>query len=128
MRISDWSSDVCSSDLHSSKKLLEFPTAWKEPSAAVPHFCPTDACALVGRFGVVKDARAFGRRFPERETGCPRWCVLAGRHVSEPCNGKADVAKHLVAHHATFSIVRPGTTARDSSNTLIIAAKIGRAS
>src|SRR3546814_21010589 len=72
---------------HSSKKLLEFPTAWKEPSAAVPHFCPTDACALVGRFGVVKDARAFGRRFPERETGCPRWCVLRSeeRRVGKEC-------------------------------------------
>src|SRR3546814_18844980 len=70
MRISDWSSDVCSSDLSS-----------RSAQAAQPHLAGWEGCAGLRKSGLVRCWRPDhrGRRHPSR----PRWRSRP-RHSNDP--------------------------------------------
>src|SRR3546814_17993536 len=102
MRISDWSSDVCSSDLHggddAGQRLQRADRAVELPSAVVGHDHAVHP-GVDGTHGVVDVLDALepdGARSEERRVG--KECVSTCRYRCSPCHHKKNQYQLIVTH------------------------------
>src|SRR3546814_11177764 len=110
MRISDWSSDVCSSDLSTS---IAFPAAGAASSAAGTRkpICPS---------GKRKATGEYAGEYVCRRLGFARPCFQDGRHGPPARGRRTKTGRHVLSVRAILgglllATTVPGTAAADDS-------------
>src|SRR3546814_17367947 len=100
MRISDWSSDVCSSDLEAEAKLAfnisQRPAGIERPAGGEGDQQPLGACRIAGRclcLHIDAGNAVFQFRYPGRERGCVIPFTDGRRRSEERRVGKKCVSK-----------------------------------